>query len=84
METLNGEPVSEAQIQAWAEEAERGYDYASMKKRGRGRPGRGSRPTQVVALRLTEEELKVLDSRAEAEGKTRSSVIRDALNLGVA
>ncbi|MDN5754407.1 MAG: ribbon-helix-helix protein, CopG family [Micrococcaceae bacterium] len=51
----------------------------TLKKRGRGRPGRGSRPSQVVALRLTEEELSVVDARAEREGKTRSKIIREAL-----
>lgn len=34
---------------------------------------------QVVALRLTVEEIAALDARAEREGKTRSEVIREAL-----
>ncbi|MDN6619032.1 MAG: CopG family transcriptional regulator, partial [Corynebacterium variabile] len=41
-ETINGQPVTEEQIQAWADEAEDGYDVAALKKRGRGRPGRGA------------------------------------------
>ena len=84
METMNGESVSEEQIQAWADEAERGYDFAAMKKRGRGRPGRGAAPSQVVALRLTEDELEALDAHATATGQTRSSVIREALQLAIA
>jgi len=55
------------------------YDVEALKKRGRGRPGRGAEPSQVVALRLTADELALLDARAEREGKTRSEVIRDAL-----
>ncbi len=78
-ETINGVAVSEEQIQAWADEAEAGYDVETLKKRGRGRPGRGSEPSQVVALRLTADEIAVLDARAEREGKSRSEVIREAL-----
>jgi hypothetical protein len=78
-ETIDGVPVTEEQIAKWAAEAEAGYDVAALKKRGRGRPGRGAEPSQVVALRLTAEELAMIDARAEREGKTRSEVIRDAL-----
>ncbi|MFT3888932.1 MAG: CopG family transcriptional regulator [Arachnia sp.] len=78
-ETINGVPVTEAQIAAWAAEAEAGYDAAVLKKRGRGRPGRGAEPSQVIALRLTAEEISNLDARAEREGKSRSEVIREAL-----
>ncbi|MCI1747050.1 MAG: ribbon-helix-helix protein, CopG family [Acidipropionibacterium sp.] len=80
-ETINGVPVTEEQIAAWAAEAEAGYDVAALKKRGRGRPGRGAGPSQVIALRLTAEELSALDARAAGEGKTRSEVIREALAL---
>ncbi|MEQ6899228.1 ribbon-helix-helix protein, CopG family [Microbacterium sp. KR10-403] len=78
-ETIDGVPVTEDQIAAWATEAEAGYDVAALKKRGRGRPGRGAEPSQVVALRLTSEELAQLDARAAHENKTRSEFIRDAL-----
>ena len=36
--------VSEEQIQQWTNEAETGYDVAELKRRGRGRPGRGAEP----------------------------------------
>lgn len=78
-ETINGVPVTEEQIAAWADEAEAGYDVEALKKRGRGRPGRGAEPSQVIALRLTTDEIAALDARAEREGKTRSEVIREAL-----
>lgn len=80
-ETIGGKPVTEEQIQAWADEAEAGYDYAALKKRGRGRPGRGAVASQVIALRLTEEEIEALDARAKEEGTTRSDIIRKALQL---
>lgn len=71
-ETINRVPVTEEQIAAWAAEAEGGYDVAEMKKRGRGCPGRGAEPSQVVALRLTLEEIYMIDERTEREGKSRS------------
>lgn len=80
-ETINGVPVTEEQIASWAAEVEEGYDIAALKKRGRGRPGRGAEPSQVVALRLTVEEIAAIDERAERQGKSRSEVIRDALHL---
>jgi predicted transcriptional regulator len=83
-EKIHGRPVTEEQIQAWADEAEAGYDVDALKKRGRGRPGRGAEPSQVVALRLTLEEIAALDERAGREGKTRSEVIRDALRHSAA
>jgi uncharacterized protein (DUF4415 family) len=78
-ETINGQPVTEELIATWAAEAEAGYDVKALKKRGRGRPGRGAEPSQVVALRLTADEIARLDARAEREGKSRSEVIREAL-----
>jgi predicted transcriptional regulator len=78
-ETINGVPVTEEQIAAWAAEAEDGYDVQALKRRGRGRPGRGAEPAQVVALRLTSEEIAALDARAAREHKTRSELIREAI-----
>lgn len=78
-ETIKGIPVTEEQIAGWVSEAEAGYDVTALKKRGRGRPGRGAQPSQVVAIRFTPEELDDLDARAEREGTTRSEVIREAL-----
>ena len=78
-ERIDGVSVTEEQIAAWAEEAERGFDIAVLKKRGRGRPGRGANPSQVVALRLTTEELEALDRIAQREHLNRSEIIREAL-----
>jgi Ribbon-helix-helix protein, copG family len=71
--------VAEEQIQHWADEAEAGYDVEELKRRGRGRPGRGAEPMQVVAVRLTVEELEVLDTAAAMNDMTRSEAIRAAL-----
>ena len=80
-ETIGGVPVTEEQIAAWSKEAEQDYDIDTLRRRGRGRPGRGAQPSQVVALRLTEQEIATIDERARVEGKTRSEVIREALKL---
>lgn len=71
--------VCEEQIQQWADEAEAGYDVDEMKRHGRGRPGRGAEPMQVVAVRLTAEELAAVDAIAEREHTSRSEAIRKAL-----
>lgn len=77
--TMNGKPVSDEQIEAWVKEAEAGYDVDALLKRGRGRPGRGAKPSQVVAVRFTAEELTALDDRARARDITRSELIREAV-----
>lgn len=69
----------EEQIQAWADEAEAGYDVEELKRRGRGRPGRGAEPMQVIAVRLTAEEVAAVDAFAAWENLSRSEAIRRAL-----
>jgi len=71
--------ISEAQIRAWVDEAEAGYDVEALRRRGRGRPGRGAEPMQVVAVRLSADEVAALDAIAARERVTRSEVIRRAL-----
>jgi predicted transcriptional regulator len=72
--------VREDRIRKWADEAEAGYDVESLKRRGRGRPGRGAEPMQVVAVRLTAEELAALDAVAARRHVSRSEAIRQALS----
>jgi hypothetical protein len=50
-----------------------------VKRRGRGRPGRGAEPIRVVAVRLTAEELAGVDAVAERENISRSEAIRKAV-----
>ncbi|MEO7060595.1 MAG: ribbon-helix-helix protein, CopG family [Lapillicoccus sp.] len=71
--------ASEEHIQQWADEAEAGYDVDQLKRRGRGRPGRGAEPMQVVAVRLTTDELEALDAAAAKSDMSRSEAIRAAL-----
>jgi len=71
--------VSGEKTQQWADEAEAGYNVDDLKRRGRGRPGRGPEPMQVVAVRLTAEELNALDEAAAKKDMSRSEMIRAAL-----
>ena len=71
--------VTEEMIDAWADEAEAGYDVEDLKRRGRGRPGRGAEPMEVVAVRLSVDEIAALDAKAERDHVSRSEVIRRAL-----
>ncbi|RKQ35078.1 ribbon-helix-helix domain-containing protein [Kocuria tytonis] len=82
METVNGVPVTDEMIQEWADEAERGYDVETLRKRGRKPLGDG--PARVVPVRLDNSLLAALDARAEEEHLSRSSVIRAALRSYVA
>lgn len=77
--SIDGRPVTDEQIQAWADEAEAGIDVPELKKRARGRPGRGSDPSQVIAVRLTADELAAVDACAERAHTSRSETIRNAL-----
>ena len=71
--------ASDEQIQKWADEAEAGYDITQLKRRRRGRPGRAAEPMQVIAVRLTADELEALGAAAERHRLTRSDAIRAAL-----
>lgn len=74
---LDGDSVTDAQIANWANEAEVGYDAATLKKRGR--PRIGSDIAQVAAIRLDPELNAALSQRAEQEHSSRSEVVREAL-----
>jgi uncharacterized protein (DUF4415 family) len=81
---IKGQPVSDEQIQVWADEAEAGYPVELLRKRGRQPLGDG--PSTVVPVRLDADLLEALGARAEAEHVTRSEAIRAAIRawLGAA
>lgn len=75
---VHGRTVDDAQIQAWADEAEAGYEVAALRRRGR--PSAGDGPGVVVTVRLDERTLAALLQRAEAEGlPNRTEAIRAAV-----
>lgn len=78
---VHGQPVTDEQVQAWADEAEAGYDVPALEaRRGRGRPPVGAGPGTVVAVRLDAASVEALTQRARQEGITsRSEAIRAAV-----
>ncbi len=77
---LHGNPVSDEQIQAWADEAERGYDLTKVAPPRPGRPSVGKGPGVAVTVRLDEQTLSALMERAASEGiDSRSDAIRAAV-----
>lgn len=75
--TVNGIAVTDAIIQEWADEAERGYDISRLKPRGR--PLMGDEPAKVTTLRLEPSLDAALSERAQRDHSSRSEVIRAAL-----
>lgn len=82
MESINGRPVTEQDIEDWADEAERGYDVERLRKRGRKPLGDG--PAQVVPVRIDETLLSALTKRADLHHVSRSELIREAIRAYVA
>ncbi|HEV8623284.1 MAG TPA: CopG family transcriptional regulator [Acidimicrobiia bacterium] len=79
--TKSGRPITDADVEAMADEAEAGYDVDELiTRRGkRGRPSLGAAPATVESVRLDPELRDELAARAEAEGVSASELIRKAL-----
>ncbi|MHB1710727.1 MAG: ribbon-helix-helix protein, CopG family [Acidimicrobiales bacterium] len=79
--TDSGRPITDAEIETLAAEAETGYDVDELlARRGRrGRPSLGSAPASVESVRLDPELREKLAERAQTTGTTTSEVIREAL-----
>lgn len=71
--------VTDEQINQWVAEAEAGYDVDELQQRGRGRPGRGAEPSQIVGIRLTASELAAIDNNAAKQGISRAELLRRAV-----
>jgi uncharacterized protein (DUF4415 family) len=77
--TKTGKILTDAEIEAMADEAERGYDVEALKARRRGRPMLGTAPAEVVPVRLDPDLKRAVEVRAEADHTTTSEIIREAL-----
>ncbi len=79
--TRSGQPITDTEVQAFAAEAEAGYDVDELiaRRPKRGRPTLGSAPASVESVRLDPELREELLQRARSEGTTPSEVIREAL-----
>ncbi len=76
--TSKGRPITDAQIDDLAREAEKGYDVSALKRSGGRRPI-GSAAARVIPVRLDPELEAALKARAEADHSNASEVIREAL-----
>ena len=79
--TRSGQPITDADIETLAAEAEAGYDVDQLiaRRPKRGRPALGSSPASVESVRLDPELREELLERAQSEGTTTSEIIREAL-----
>jgi hypothetical protein len=76
----DGTPISDADLEAMADEAERGYDVDTILRRRRGgRPPLGSAAASVESVRLDPELKRALLIRAAEEHVSVSEVIRRAI-----
>ena len=76
----DGTPVTDTDVEAMADEAERGYDVDTILRRGRGgRPPLGSAAASVESVRLDPELKRALLIRAAEEHVSVSEVIRRAI-----
>ena len=80
-ETIRGKPVTEEQMQAWADEAEKGFPAVQLRKRGRRSVGDG--PGEMIAVRMDKSLLAQLSARAERDHISRSEAIRAAVKAWI-
>ena len=66
---IRANPVSDEQIQAWADEAERGYDLTKLAPPLPGRPLVGNGPGVGLTVRSDEQPLDAMKQRASSEGE---------------
>lgn len=78
-QTVDGKPVTQEMIQAWADEAEVGYDPAALVEVKRGRPTIGSGNAVPVSVRFEPELNVLLDAAAARQHVNKSDLIREAV-----
>lgn len=78
--TSGGFELTGEQLQALAEEAERGHDPERLRTRARrGRPAMGNEAATVFHVRLPPHLREALEQAADAVGATPSDIVRQAL-----
>jgi predicted HicB family RNase H-like nuclease len=75
----DGTPITDEVVEQMADEAERGYDVAEIRRRRGGRPPMGSAAASVESVRLDPELRRELLLRAAEEKISVSEAIRRAI-----
>ena len=75
----DGTAITEAMVEAMADEAEAGYDVEEILRRRGGRPAMGDAPATVESVRLDPELKRELIVRAAEEHISVSEAIRRAV-----
>ena len=75
----DGTPITDAMVEAMADEAERGYNVEAILRRRGGRPPMGSAAAAVESVRLDPELKRDLLLRVAEERVSVSEVIRRAV-----
>ena len=63
--TKTGKVLTDTDVEAIADEAERDYDVEALKARRRGRPSMGSAAADIVPVRLDPELKEAVETRAD-------------------
>lgn len=80
IKTAGGDELSEEDIEALADEAERGYDLTKAKRVTVGRPSLGSAGASPrVQVRVDPDLAEALQARAQKEQRSVSEIARTAL-----
>lgn len=81
VKTISGDELSEQDIEALADEAERGYDLSKPRRVYVGRPPLGTaRPSPRIQVRVDPKLAKALHVRARREKRSVSELARTALS----
>lgn len=76
----DGTPVTDEMVEAFADEAEQGYDPEDIQRRRGGRPTMGSAAASVESVRLSPDTKRALLMRASEDGTSISETIRRAVD----
>ena len=77
--TSGGVPLTEADLDRLADEAERGYDVSQIKPLGPGRPPLGNGASHAIQCRLDPRAYKALQAHIAETGLNTSTIVREAL-----
>jgi len=77
---FQGRELDDVYLEELTTEAEHGFDVDEVIARRGGRPALGDGPSVVVPVRLTPAQDEALTRRTVASGKTRSQVLREAVD----